>query len=389
MHDAYSQLMARGFGTCTRCTSSTRNPGAKLSRAISFSILAESSPLDCRSCRQTGQPMHVRLSHDDLWCGRTVEMGGMEPNESRGVLFRSAQSKVGKVQVLYYDAKAARRPVTVKLEPYATVKGRLLDEEGMPLKFVNVGVVALGNNYVLPPWRNGVESQADGRFVVSNVAAGAEYYEVLADGFDEPIAKKLSISAAQTIDLGDIRRKRKDNHVSSSKPDQTLKAAPPSKKTTAAEVNGDPWPRAVARRQTGGWGPRLALRDYWAAFTKRRPLGKAIAGRDGRFAISLPKNQSYGGWANTGGGTWIAAAADGFGRSVNRGILAENIQGSGAETRARVAHSWANRRSGRQTRSQRVGAGGNAGSAASRNGSVAVGREVGEAVRHALAPEGV
>ena len=83
----------------------------------------------------------------------------------------------------------------MQLESYGTVKGRLLDGEGTPLKFANVNVVAPGKNYVLPPFSSGVESQADGRFAVNSVATGAEYYEVHADGFDEPIATKLTVSA--------------------------------------------------------------------------------------------------------------------------------------------------------------------------------------------------
>ena len=55
------------------------------------------------------------------------------------------------------------------------------------------------------------------------------------------------------------------------------------------------------------------LRRFWTAFTQRRPLGKAVAGRDGRFAISIPKNQAFDGAGTASGGAWIAAVADGFG----------------------------------------------------------------------------
>ena len=239
---AYSQLQARHFGTVNALHVLDAIPGSEIvgcdlvldpGGVIPLSIVdpAGKPVSDCIYVYQTaGEAM--------TWGAvAPFEMGGMEPNESRGVLFRSAKPNLGKVQVLHYDEKAASRSVTVKLEPYGTVKGRLLDEEGMPLKFVNVDVVARGDNYVLPPWRNGVESQADGRFAVSNVAAGAEYYEVGVEGFDEPIAKKLAVSSGQTIDLGDIRRKRKDNAVSSSKPDQPVKAAPPSKKAALAAVS--------------------------------------------------------------------------------------------------------------------------------------------------------
>lgn len=207
--EAYGDLKARGLGALNALHEFDAKPGSE--NVACDLVLDPGGVIPLSIVDPAGKPVSDCIFvFNTMTYGAVApfEMRGMEPNESRGVLFRSRSPSVGKVQVLHYDAKAARRPVTVKLEPYATIKGRLLDEEGMPLKFVNVGVVALGNNYVLPPWRNGVESQADGRFFVGNIAVGAEHYEVSAEGFDEPIAKKLSIAAGKTIDLGDIKVKR-------------------------------------------------------------------------------------------------------------------------------------------------------------------------------------
>jgi beta-lactamase regulating signal transducer with metallopeptidase domain/protocatechuate 3,4-dioxygenase beta subunit len=236
--DAYADLKARGLGALNALHEFDAKPGSE-SIACDL-VLDPGGVIPLSIVDPAGKPVSQCIFvFNTMTYGAAApfEMRGMEPNESRGVLFRSGPPNLGKVQVLHYDGKATRRPVTVKLEPYATVTGRLLDEEGAPLKFVNVQVTAQGNNYVLPPFASGVESQADGRFAVKNVAAGGEYYVVDADGFDEPIAKRLSIAAGKTIDLGDIKRKRKEIRVSSSKPNPPVIPAPTSKKTAAVNVN--------------------------------------------------------------------------------------------------------------------------------------------------------
>jgi beta-lactamase regulating signal transducer with metallopeptidase domain/protocatechuate 3,4-dioxygenase beta subunit len=319
-HDVYSELIARGFGLVNALHEFDARPGSE-SVACDLALdpggvipLSIVDPVG-KPVSQCSYVFQTDAGRGSMTFGAAApfEMRGMEPNESRGILFRTAKPSVGKVQVLHYDDKAAGRAVTVKLEPYGTVKGRLLDEEGMPLKFVNVDVVARGDNYVLPPFRNGLESQADGRFVLNNVAAGAEYYEIYADGFDEPIAKKLSVSAGQTIDLGDIKRKSKDNRISSIKPDQRLKATPPSDKTAAAEIN-EVHGRVLLPDGRPAAGARvLALRRFWTTTVKRTPLAKTIAEADGKFVIRFSKSEPHDGLGTSAGIAWIAAEADGFG----------------------------------------------------------------------------
>ena len=59
----------------------------------------------------------------------TFALDGMAQNESRPLLVDQPQRHLGKVVVVHYDEKAPRT-LTVTLEPCATVKGRLVDEEG-------------------------------------------------------------------------------------------------------------------------------------------------------------------------------------------------------------------------------------------------------------------
>ena len=144
--DAFADLQARGFGTVNALYVLDAIPGSK--NVACDLVLDPGGVIPLSIVDPAGNPVSTcvfvfgRRAAVSFGRSRTVRDARMEPNESRGVLFRSAKPNVGKVQVLHYDEKAARRPVTVKLEPYAKVKGRLLDEEGMPLKFVNVDVAA-------------------------------------------------------------------------------------------------------------------------------------------------------------------------------------------------------------------------------------------------------
>ena len=62
-----------------------------------------------------------------------IEMTGMAPHESRPLLINEPLRHLGKVLVLHEDDKSQQTRI-VTLEPCATVKGRLLDADGVPIK---------------------------------------------------------------------------------------------------------------------------------------------------------------------------------------------------------------------------------------------------------------
>jgi hypothetical protein len=142
----------------------------------------------------------------------TLEMTGMASHESRPLLINAPERHLGKVLILHEDDKAPQVR-TVTLEPCATVMGRLVDADGVPVK--NAGFSARaqgGDGYSLSePDRN--LSDADGTFELRDLPPGCEFYSIhvtlngKARRF-ETIAEKVVVVAGKTIDLGEIRLKR-------------------------------------------------------------------------------------------------------------------------------------------------------------------------------------
>ncbi len=143
----------------------------------------------------------------------TFLLSGLVPNESRRLWILQGQRRIGKVFLLQYDEKGANT-LTVTLEPCATVKGCLLDQDGVPLKHVRLRTQARTGAEHAPSVSQG-ESDSDGRFVLHNLPPGCEYYTILASGLrGKPrfatVAEKVVVSAGKTIDLGEIKLKREE-----------------------------------------------------------------------------------------------------------------------------------------------------------------------------------
>ncbi|HEV3299321.1 MAG TPA: M56 family metallopeptidase [Planctomycetaceae bacterium] len=138
----------------------------------------------------------------------TFEIAGLAPKESRTYQITQWQRKIAKLFSFDYDDKASH-PLTITLEPCATVRGRLLDEEGRPVKNVQVFASAEQNGserFTLYPF--GPITDADGRFVIENLAAGCDSYKISAmhPQLDPPtVAEKVAFAPGRTIDLGDIK----------------------------------------------------------------------------------------------------------------------------------------------------------------------------------------
>ena len=99
--------------------------------------------------------------------------------------------------------------MTITLESCATVRGRLVDEEGSPPKDVQVFASGIRNGRVvfdLYPF--GPVTDADGHFAIENLAAGCDVYKIQAlepqRGF-VTVAEKVVFAPGKTIDLGEIK----------------------------------------------------------------------------------------------------------------------------------------------------------------------------------------
>ena len=121
-------------------------------------------------------------------------------NEEREVwLFHESKHLAGNVKVRG-DAKG---PLTVKLEPWGIVRGRLVTEDRKPQPDVLLQVAA----GVLPNAQ--FQTDKDGCFRIEGLAPGAAYtLDVVKNGKSAGrVFTGLAIKAGETKDLGDIQVK--------------------------------------------------------------------------------------------------------------------------------------------------------------------------------------
>jgi Carboxypeptidase regulatory-like domain len=132
-------------------------------------------------------------------------------NEERTVAFLVESRKIGKViRVREGDDRAG--PVVVKLEPLASISGRVVNAEGAPVTGATIRPDLLpGGDYSLR--LSEVSTDVDGRFLVTDVPTGCEY-SLAADSREEmkkrrfAFSEKLTVRPGKTTDAGEIRFKR-------------------------------------------------------------------------------------------------------------------------------------------------------------------------------------
>jgi RNA polymerase sigma factor (sigma-70 family) len=136
----------------------------------------------------------------------------LDPERPRTVSFIHKERRlIGRVE-LRGDEKG---PVTVLMEPWGVLTGRLVDGDGKPVAGVRLGwhypsVTAPG----LPPPAEPFTTDAEGRFRVEGLAPGVKF-EIPLQGDEKKAVtfsagealKGLTIEAGQTRDLGDVRVK--------------------------------------------------------------------------------------------------------------------------------------------------------------------------------------
>ncbi len=103
----------------------------------------------------------------------TAEVSGLERDETRRVWILDRERKLGKC----FDLKPGDRPreLTVKLEPCATLTGRLVDSAGKSVEGILVRAVPVLDRRFKSSPNYYVPSGSDGRFVYPYVPVGCEY----------------------------------------------------------------------------------------------------------------------------------------------------------------------------------------------------------------------
>ena len=142
----------------------------------------------------------------------TFEVRALEPNKPRRVtITHVARRLVASINLEGIEAG----PITVKLGPWGSLAGRVVDDEGRPRRglsiFSTFDEVAANprENAALPGWgRNGdLTTDPDGRFRVEGLVPGLKYGAIGADGSRGVgiLFKDLVVGPGEAKDLGDFQ----------------------------------------------------------------------------------------------------------------------------------------------------------------------------------------
>ncbi len=142
--------------------------------------------------------------------GAEFEVVTLAPEEDRMVLVIQEERKLGKI-VHVKPGDDTKGPVTVALEPLATIAGRVLDADGNPVSGATIRTDPQPGGDFSLSLAGWLTSDATGKFVRSDVPTGCKYSLVVESGMaakDRRVAfKDATVRAGETTDLGEIRFK--------------------------------------------------------------------------------------------------------------------------------------------------------------------------------------
>ncbi len=130
--------------------------------------------------------------------------------EKRTMLFHHPDRRLGKV-VRVTAGEDADQKLSVQLQPCVTVRGRLVDRDEEPISGARIRIDVSPSEDFAPNLKN-VSTDADGRFEHTEVLPGSEYAvmaEAASMGFTV-LARNLTVSAGETMDLGTINVSNKE-----------------------------------------------------------------------------------------------------------------------------------------------------------------------------------
>jgi hypothetical protein len=106
-------------------------------------------------------------------------------------------------------------PVMIKLQPWSSLAGRIVDDEGRPRKAMFIGSPNGSENKhpeshdILPgsDWNEGVRVGDDGRFLVEGLVPGLKYSANARTGFEAygDLFVDVTIAPGEAKDLGDLK----------------------------------------------------------------------------------------------------------------------------------------------------------------------------------------
>ena len=143
----------------------------------------------------------------------TVEINALDPAKPRRVIVTHEGRKlIGSV----YLKGTETGPITLKLQPWGTVAGRIVDDEGRPRKSMFIGSPDGSTNKfpethdILPgsDWNSGIRVTDDGRFRVEGLVPGLKYSGTSRGGYMDSggsLFQDIVPTSGNVTDLGDLK----------------------------------------------------------------------------------------------------------------------------------------------------------------------------------------
>ena len=142
----------------------------------------------------------------------TIEIHALDPSRPRHVTITHAGRKL--IGSVYLKGNEIG-PLTVRLQPWGTITGRVIDDEGKPrvgLQIMNLGPLSTGRFDPVPMSEEGVLSESpqlgrDGRFRIEGLVPGLKYGASASEGymFQGDVFREVTVTPGEVKDLGDLK----------------------------------------------------------------------------------------------------------------------------------------------------------------------------------------
>jgi len=142
----------------------------------------------------------------------TFAVHALDPSSPRRVVVVHERRKLIGTAFLKGDEAG---PVTIKLQPWGAVSGRIVDDEGRPRKAMFISSPDGSTNKhpethdILPgsDWNQGVRVGDDGRFLVEGLVPGLKYSATSRTGFEPfgDLFMDVTLGPGEVKDLGDLK----------------------------------------------------------------------------------------------------------------------------------------------------------------------------------------
>jgi RNA polymerase sigma factor (sigma-70 family) len=142
----------------------------------------------------------------------SFEVHALDPSKPRRVVVMQERLKLIGTTLLKGNETG---PVTIKLQPWGSVAGRIVDDEGRPRKAMFIGSPDGNQNKhpetydILPgsDWNSGVRVGDDGRFLIEGLVPGLKYSANARTGFEafSDLFLDLTVAPGEAKDLGNLK----------------------------------------------------------------------------------------------------------------------------------------------------------------------------------------